>query len=273
MRPIQRPLLVLHSDPLLREQVRRAGGKGFDYQQVEGWEDLRERTRTAPPAALLLVDPYFDGGGELSLALRSLLLEFPSATVVAALDLRPDRYRDLRTLGAWGVAEVIALGEEDTAESIGRRLRGVQGRPLLSLVERSLPSHTSGQAKAILLAAAEVVATGGQANELARALYLSPRTLLRWCNRAELPPPRRVLAWMRILLATELLDDPGRTVSSVAHACGYSSDNSLRRALQDFLDTTPTTLRKDGAFSLASELFIRELADVRANGPVKAGAH
>jgi transcriptional regulator GlxA family with amidase domain len=127
----------------------------------------------------------------------------------------------------------------------------------------------SGQARAILMAAAEVVATGGQAQELARALYLSPRTLLRWCNRAELPPPRRVLAWMRILLATELLDDPGRTVSSVAHACGYSSDNSLRRALQDFLDTTPTTLRKDGAFSLASELFLRELSEVRSGGAIR----
>jgi AraC-like DNA-binding protein len=268
MRPILRPLLVLHSDAVFREQVRRAGGRRFEFQQVDDWEELRERTRVAPPAALILVDPYADG--ELSSALRSLLLEFPSATVVAALDLRPDRYRDLRTLGAWGVAEVIALGEEDTGDSIARRLRGVQGRPLQSLLERSLPPHTSGQARAILMAAAEVVSTGGQANELARVLYLSPRTLLRWCNRAELPPPRRLLAWMRILLATELLDDPGRTVSSVAHACGYSSDNSLRRALQDFLDTTPTTLRKDGAFSLASGSFITELAEVKAGGGLRA---
>jgi AraC-like DNA-binding protein len=263
MRPILRPLLVLHSNPVFREQVKRAGGRRFDYLPVSNWEDLRERARTAPPAALLLVDPYEGSGGELAAALRSLLLEFPSVTVVAALDLRPERYRDLRTLGAWGVAEIIALGEEDTGDSIARRLRGVQGRPLQSLLERSLPPNTSGQARAILMAAAEVVSTGGQANELARALFLSPRTLLRWCNRAELPPPRRVLAWMRILLATELLDDPGRTVSSVAHACGYASDNSLRRALQDFLDTTPTTLRRDGAFSFASGTFIRELGDVR----------
>jgi AraC-like DNA-binding protein len=269
MRPILRPLLVLHPDSVFREHVRKAGGRRFEYLQVQDWEDLRERTRMAPPAALLLVDPYCGSGGELSAALRSLLLEFPSATVVAALDLRPERYRDLRTLGAWGVAEVIALGEEDTGDSIARRLRGVQGRPLQSLLERSLPPNTSGQARAILMAAAEVVSTGGQANELARALYLSPRTLLRWCNRAELPPPRRVLAWMRILLATELLDDPGRTVSSVAHACGYASDNSLRRALQDFLDTTPTTLRRDGAFTFASRTFIHELGEVRHGGAVR----
>src|SRR5687767_12093961 len=120
MRAILRPLLVLHSDAVFREQVRRAGGKRFEFRQVTDWEDLRARTSMAPPAALILVDPYVDGGGQLAAPLRSLLLEFPSATIVAALDLRPERYRDLRTLGAWGVAEVIALGEEDTGDSIAR---------------------------------------------------------------------------------------------------------------------------------------------------------
>jgi AraC-like DNA-binding protein len=266
MRAILRPLLVLHPDTGFRELVKRAVGKRFDVQQVFGWDELRDRTRSAPPAALALVDPYMEGGGELAGGLRTLMLEFPSATVVAALELRPERYRDLRLLGVWGIAEVIARGEEDTAESIARRLRGIQGRPLQSLLERSLPAQTSGQARSILRAAAEVASAGGQANELARALFLSPRTLLRWCTRADLPPPRRILAWMRILLATELLDDPGRTVSSVAHACGYASDNSLRRALQDFLNTTPSTLRHDGAFSLAADLFIRELEQARVSG-------
>lgn len=261
----------MHPDALLRERLRRAAGRRFDLQQVDGWDELRERIRSAPPAALVLVDPYWGGGGALSASLRGLLLEFPSATVVAALDLRLERYRDLRTLGAWGVAEVLALGEEDEANIILHRLRALQGRPLQGLLERALPSNTSGQARAILMAAAEVVSVGGQARELARALHLSPRTLLRWCNRAELPPPRRVLAWMRILLAAELLDDPGRTVSSVAHACGYSSDNSLRRALQDFLRTTPTVLRRDGAFSLAAAAFLRELAETRRAEPVAAG--
>ena len=94
-------------------------------------------------------------------------------------------------------------------------------------------------------------------------LYLSPRTLLRWCDRAELPPPRRILVWMRVLMAAELLDDPGRTVSSVAEACGYASVNSLRRALQDFLHTTPTMLRREGAFAIAAQAFLKDLARTR----------
>src|SRR5690606_36216258 len=99
--------------------------------------------------------------------------------------------------GAWGVADVIVRGEEDTTDAIARRLRAIQGRPLQNLIERSLPSSTSGQARALLMTAAEVAITGGQAGEMARTLYLSPRTLLRWCERAELPAPRRLLVWMR----------------------------------------------------------------------------
>jgi AraC-like DNA-binding protein len=273
MRQVLRPLLVLHPEAAFREQVRRSGGKRFDYLEVDSWDDLRELVRSSPPAALIVVDPYEPGGEELSGPLRALLLEFPSATVVAALALRPERYRDLRTLGAWGVAEIIVRGEDDTTEGISRRLRAIQGRPLQSLLERSLPPNTSGQARALLMAAAEVVSTGGQAKELARMLYLSPRTLLRWCERAELPPPRRILVWMRVLMAAELLDDPGRTVSSVAHACGYSSDNSLRRALQDFLDTTPTTLRRDGAFATASRAFLKDLTTARDDATVSLSAY
>ena len=263
MRKVLRPLLVLHPDPSFREVVRRAGGKRFDFVDVDGWDSLRDLVRTSPPAALIVVDPYEEDGSDLSATLRALLLEFPSATVISALRLRPDRYRDLRTLGAWGVADIIVRGEDDTSDAISRRLRAIQGRPLQSLLERSLPTNTSGQARALMMAAAEVVSTGGQARELARMLYLSPRTLLRWCERAELSPPRRILVWMRVLMAAELLDDPGRTVSSVAHACGYSSDNSLRRALQDFLATTPTTLRREGAFSIASRAFLRDLSTAR----------
>ena len=68
---------------------------------------------------------------------------------------------------------------------------------------------------------------------------------------------------MRILLAASLLDDPGRSVLSVARACGYASDSSLRRAMQDFLASGPTALRRAGAFNRASSAFLAELAATR----------
>jgi hypothetical protein len=75
-----------------------------------------------------------------------------------------------------------------------------------------------------------------------------------------------VQAWMRILLACMLLDDPGRTVYSAAFACGYSTDRSLRRAIAALLRTDSTTLRRGGAFAEAARAFNDLLLDFREAG-------
>jgi len=265
MQTISRVLLVLHSDEAFRDRVHKAGASQFRTWSVTDWDSLRDAVQEAPPAAVVVVDPYLDvpGRKELSPRLRNLLWEFPSITVIAALHLRTDRFRDFHILGEWGVAEILDMDEESTAEGVEKRLRVGYGHPIHRLLSRALPPQLSGRARSILLAAAEVAASGGQGRDLARALHLSERTLLRWCERAHLPPPRRVMAWMRILFAADLLDDPGRTVLSVAHACGYVSDSSLRRAMQDFLGIAPTALREQGAFTTASKMMVQELVQIR----------
>jgi AraC-like DNA-binding protein len=269
-----RPVYVLHQNASLREKIRSLAGKAYSVRVFSTWPALRGAMADAVPATLLVIDPYEPGPRDVQLSpeLRALLWEFPSATVLAALPIIPGRSRDIRTLGEWGVTDLIALDEDDTPQSIARRLRAAQGRPLQLLLERSLPTNTSGRARTLMMNAAEVVATGGRAKELARTLHLSERTVLRWADRAGLPPPRRLMAWMRILLAASLLDDPGRTVLSVAYACGYASDSSLRRAMQDFIGTIPTTLRREGAFARASKLFHRELTEMRVWGKERVRA-
>ncbi|HWK88421.1 MAG TPA: helix-turn-helix domain-containing protein [Longimicrobium sp.] len=245
--------------------MRRVGTRGFHCTFLSNWDRLRQAVVNSPPAAILIVDPYVGTGERPSLSpeLRTLLWEFPSATVLAALEIRPGRSRDLRTLGEWGVTDIISLAEEDTQEAVYRRLRSVEGRSLQGLLDRTLPQNLSGRGRMLLMTAAEVVSVGGKGRDLARRLHLSERTVLRWCERSGLPAPRRLLAWMRILLAASLLDDPGRTVLSVAGACGYSSDSSLRRALQDFLGIGPSALRREGAFPRAAGGFLEDLARSR----------
>jgi AraC-like DNA-binding protein len=260
-----RPLLVLHSDEGFRERVRRVAGREYTFQSVPDWPSLEAAVRDSPPSALVVVNPYEDvhGGDGPSPSLKSLLVEFPSTAVFAALEIGPDRVEDLRTLGKWGVVQVVSLSHDDTPQAMVQRFRSAQGRPLKALLEQVLPPDTPGRARAIVDAAAEVVAVGGHGRDLARQLRLSRRTLLRWSERAELPPPRKLLAWMRILLAAELLDDPGRTVLSVAHACGYSSDSGLRRVTQKFVGASPTDLRRRGAFARSAKVFVEVLGEYR----------
>lgn len=272
MKKVYRPLLVMHPDAAFRERVRRACGNDYHFQAVPSWGELQDAIRESPPAAVALVYPYDvagwgrangSGPGELSSELRSVLSEFPSLAVLAALEVTPERFDDLRTLGNWGVVQVISLDHDDTPYAIAQRLRAARGRPLRALIEHVLPPETSGRARAIIEAATDVVTAGQHGRDLAKSLHLSRRTLLRWCQRAGLPAPRRLLAWMRVLLACELLDDPGRTVLSVAHTCGYSSDSGLRRITQKFLGWSPTELRDRGAFRAASSAFVEQLEEAR----------
>lgn len=255
----------MHPDAGFRERVRQACGNDYHFQALPDWESLLGAIRESPPAALVVVHPYNGANGHSTLApaLRGMLAEYPSTAVLAALDVTPERFDDLRTLGKWGVVQVISLDHDDTPYSIANRLRAARGRPMRALLEEVLPPEIPGRARAILEAATDVVTVGQHGRDLAKSLHLSRRTLLRWCQRAGLPAPRRLLAWMRVLLACELLDDPGRTVLSVAHTCGYSSDSGLRRITQKFLDASPSDLREQGAFRRASEEFVRVLNETR----------
>ena len=258
-------MLVLHADPVFRERLRRAAHPRFEPSYFSCWDALPDAVRTAAPAGIVVVDPYYGQGprGGLAPALYPLLRAFPSATVVAAFNNRPGWFHDVRTLGEWGVVEVIDVDAEDTSEALRRRLESARGRPLQSLLDRGIAIPFPGRGRAILDAAGELIAVGGHARNLASALHLSPATLLRWCRRSGLPVPRRLLVWMRLLLAAELLDDPGQTVSNIAFACGYSSDDALRRALSAAVHLGPTALRERGAFRVVSAAFVAELAECR----------
>jgi AraC-like DNA-binding protein len=266
MKTPRRPLYVLHGDPLLRGRIHRAAARQFETLPVTCWDALWWAVNGAPSTAVSIVDPYHGDPSRASpaLQLRDLIRSFPSVPVVGVMEAGTGRVADARTLGEWGV--VMLFGAGAGAETIRRVLDGTEGHALRALLAHALPATVSARARVILIASLDAMATGGQVGDLAYALHLSPRTLLRRSQELSLPTPRHLLAWMRVLLAAELLDQPGRSVGSVALTCGYASDTGLRRVLHDVLGATPQALRDAGAFAIASTLFLRVLADVNEGG-------
>lgn len=256
-----RPLLVLHEDAALLDRIRRHSGDGFVIRRLQGWPHLHQAVAGAPPAAVVLVDPHHEaaGGGELSPHLHDLLRSFPSATVVAAMDVTPDRHDDLRHLAEWGVSEILQSAEDITRHALRWRLTSARAQHLHALLNRDGRMPLSGRARSLMEAAVTAVLAGGHPRDMAQELGFSPSTLLRWCDRSQLPNPRRLLLWLRTLFASALLDDPGHTVRSVGLACGYSGDQALRRAIRSVVPYTPTQLRTMGAFDAVSDAFFREL--------------
>jgi AraC-like DNA-binding protein len=259
-----RRVIVLEPAPL---RGLNALAPPYAVEEPVPWEELESVVRGAPPSAVVLVDPYAgERPGEQFPRLHELLRRFPSLTVVAALELRSESVGDVLTLLEWGVAEVIDRETEASPRAVHARLRQAHARPFKRKLEAALSPYASSDARNLLLGAAEVAVEGGGAPELARVLRIAPRTLTGRCARADLPAPRQVQAWMRILLACMLLDDPGRTVYAAAYACGYSTDRSLRRAVGTLLGTDTTTLRQGSAFAKAAQAFNDVLRELREAG-------
>ena len=258
-----RPILLMHPSASLAEAVRAAVDGEARVWPVEGWDALERALVRLPPTALVIVDPCDpEAPDALAPRLEALLVSLRSATVVAAFPVTPGTADHLDRLARWGVADVVDVGREDTPVALRRRLRMVQGRLVARLLDRALPRATSGRARALLASAAGTAAAGGGSAELAASLGATERTVLRWCRRADLPDPRRLLTWLRVLLAADMLDDPGRTLDQVARACGYSGDAALRNAVRGLLGSPPSALRGT-AFATAASAFARELFELR----------
>ena len=270
MNPTTRSLLVLHDDPVLLSRLRAAAA-AYQLQHVPDWCALRERLRAAPPSPLAVVDPYAGTrpcGGPAP-QLQSLLQDFPSLTVMAALSLARGRACDLCMLGRWGVTEVIELDLETSVQRLHQRLANMPVHLLRDFVERRLAPAMGAHGRVIVRAAVEVVMASGDAAALGRAVHASTRTLDRWCAEEGLPSPRRLLLWFRVLLAAELLIDAGRSTESVALACGYNGKHALHRAFRHVLRLSPSQVRKRDPFAIASAAFLAELSP---SAPV-AAAH
>ena len=256
-----RPLIVLHSDPTLAAAARRLTSASSSVF-VSDWAGLRAAMRDAAPNVVAVVDPFVASETGPAKELRSFLEEFGYVPVIGAFATR-ERPRELIQLARWGLADVISLDLERPDEALRQRLLEADQWALRRLLQTSHPTGVGAAAQSLLLASTEVVCRTGDVEDLARDLGVTRRTASRWFSRAKLPPPRRVLAWMRVLLAAEYLDDPRRRIAQIAHVIGYASDNNLRTALNTFLGRAPGALREAGAVRVALPAFWEEIAQAR----------
>lgn len=232
----------------------------FEAQAMD-WAALAESSRVAAPSTVVVIDPFVDRGSpELDPRVPALLAAARMLPVVALVPFRAEYHSAVRTLLDWGLTDIADSELENTAEAIRMRLLSVHAQPLKKLVEASLSRFVSGNALNLIRASAEVAVDRGTAVELGHLLGSSERTVAGWCAREGLPPPRRLLAWLRLLLALSLLEDPSRLVLNAAHCAGYT-DHSLRRALRELLGEKAPT--REWALSDGLTAFNEELRELR----------
>jgi len=79
---------------------------------------------------------------------------------------------------------------------------------------------------------------------LARRLGVLPSTLMSRFFRAQLPAPKRYLAFARLVRAARLFENPGLSVADVATHLDYSSPQSFGRHIKTVLAINATDFRR-----------------------------
>lgn len=269
MGSIPRPLLLVELSSEAAALVGALPANRY-FPQPVSCDDLPVALSRAKPNSMMIVEPIDPGSATATfgkVASTLSLLERKVRIPIVAVLRHPEN--DSELVGALleaGLTEWIDLAREGSVAAVDRRLRYAAAVTVQRLLARALPNPMSSRAHRLLGVAMEVVAEGGQAPELAAALGIAERTLSGWCARADLPPPRRLLAWLRLLIVADHLDDGRSTLESIARASGYSSGASLKTALRNLLDATPRELRERGAFTTIADRFRTELRARREAG-------
>jgi AraC-like DNA-binding protein len=252
--------LLIQDSPALRGLLRIKGGYAA---RALPWDGLVEVARAAAPSTVLIVAPFDDPALPVpNPRLRELI--GASGGIVPVLALVPFRSActaAVRTLLEQGVTDIADVDLEAVPDAIRPRLQAVHAQPLKRSVEPALSRFASVNTRTLVRAAAEVAVDGGTAVDLADVFRSTERTVSGWCAREALPPPRRLLAWLRLILAISLLESPHRSVAKAARGAGYSFDHSLRRAVRDMLggDAPP----RERTVSQALDAFASELRSLR----------
>lgn len=255
-----RTLLILESpalDPL------PFPAEGYSAVRIAGWERLLAAVRREPPSTAVLVAPFRPPARDPDPALRELMAAAPLLPVLVCLDFERCSPEGAETVLRWGASEVVDLRLELASEALVPRFRAAHARPFKRRLEGGLSRHASGNALTLIRAAVEVASDGGLSTSLAGVFGVNERTVGDWCAREGLPPPRRLLAWIRVLLAAALLEESGRSWSNVARSSGYADDPGLRRAVKGLLRRPPSSPRERPEFTAALAAFESELRECR----------
>jgi AraC-like DNA-binding protein len=198
-------------------------------------------------AAVVLVELRSATGETNAPFISALRLRWPRLPILGLARLRSDDVREIPIATRAGMSDLLLLGYDDPWTVLRRFAAEATDAPTLVLEALTTCAPTSvWPIFEYCLTKADAVTS---ANELARAFGVARRTLARQLARAGLPGPGTTLVWLRLLLATHLLEHTGWTVERVVQETGFSSVPAFRRQLRRLAGMKPSDARRCGSLA------------------------
>ena len=210
------------------------------------------------PVHLVVLDLYATEPMSLE-PVRQLKRRFPRLIVVAYLSPRPERLHDLFDAGRAGLDGLVLADRDDSPAAFAAILEQAEARGVAAALRGALAAQHPSVRDAVMVAvtrAHERLTT----ESLARTVSLSRRRLTRRLIDDGFPPPQRILAWGRLIVAAQLLEDHHRSADGVALALHFPSGSAFRNTCQRYLGATPTEIRTLGGATFVIRRLLDEVA-------------
>jgi AraC-like DNA-binding protein len=210
--------------------------------------------------------------------MSAVVREFPRIPTVALLgEIASDHPEALLALGNCGVRTIV-----DVRQPSGwHRLRDLLGTESTRDIDRTVLAALRSDLDGVPVDCWRFFETlflpAGRVNtvrQLARRMGVLPSTLTSRFYRANIPAPKRYLAYARLIRAARLFENPGLSVADVANHLDFSSPQSFGRHVRTLLSITAGEFRRafDGEGMIAryrDELILPHRAALMTLNPLE----
>jgi AraC-like DNA-binding protein len=255
---------ALLSDSQRRERLRAALEERHELVAASSWPEFVAACERAPIVAGVIdlhdyAQPTFD-------ALRQFRQRHGSAPMILYVATPPVAVEDVFEAGRFGFDAIIVAGRGDEPKAVQEILERAMARGVGELV-RPIVTAAAPVARDAALAVVARAYEHLTPESLARLLGVRRRALTDRLSEAGMPPPQKLIAWGRMIMAARLLEDRDRKVDAIALTLDFPSGSAFRNACQRYLGCAPHKVRERGGAAYVIQRFASELTSGNgANG-------
>lgn len=224
---------------------------------VHATDDLRAVRELAavPEVVGVILDPPPDARDLLEAVVRDLRARFPALPLIAMCELSPRSLHQSVSLVRAGVDGFVVKDGDDVGAAIRAIVDAARVTRSVDWIAAQLHPDVPGRVMPVLEFMIRHANQPLAVATVAHGLGVHRRTLVNRCATYRLPAPTVMISWCRLLLASWLLESPGRSVEQVAFHLGFGSGAALRNMLRRYAGITPRQLPNRGGTAWLLEQF------------------
>jgi AraC-like DNA-binding protein len=201
---------------------------------------------------------------QLGARLLDLRHQFPHVLWVALFFEGQSDSRWALRLGQAGVTELVTVGRSLPSAALMSALSRCETDSVAVRIWKEAHLGVPDSLVALLKPALRLAHGPVSMTRLAAATRMHERTLRKYCDGANLPSPQWIVGWARLLVAAYYLDEPGRTIHSIAELLEFPSAVALANHVRRYTQMTPSNVRAQGALWTIARAVESFVVDARA---------